>query len=208
MPIAAASPDTKPLVARLKSSPIFSNDARISLEIEVENASNMDLYVLTWATPLEGLSSDCLKVIRDQREVVEYDGPMFKRGEPTVDDYVELKAGQKVSKMFDLSGAYAVHVPGSYEIALDTVIHSVLPQLPGLSNAMQAKRLTDTDQPLLGGATRFIVSGPLGGDRPKTEGEEARDQDRSMFKTEGEEATGLAQRLRTLSAEPWRSKRR
>ena len=45
--------------------------------------TGQDLYVLKWFTPLEGLNSDCLAVVRDGKSKVPYDGPMIKRGKPS-----------------------------------------------------------------------------------------------------------------------------
>jgi hypothetical protein len=171
VPLVVSQPQPRPLVARLKpkSPVVHPADQQVSLEIELENTSNMDLYVLTWQTPLEGLYCDCLKVVREGRDRVEYDGPMVKRGKPTANDYLEIKAGQSVTHTFDLARAYDVHLPGQYEVELDTVAHCVLPQLrAGLAPSLNAKAVTDIDQPLQGGGTRFTVVG-TGHGAPKSE---------------------------------------
>jgi hypothetical protein len=114
------------LEGRLISEPSYKSDDPLMLKFELTNYGNQNLYVLTWYRPLEGLFSNCLKVLRDGERVA-YDGPLVKRGTPTAEDYMLVPAGQAVSRVFELSRTYEVSVQGTYEVALDTKIDDFFP---------------------------------------------------------------------------------
>jgi len=112
------------LEARLVSARQYKSDQPVDVTFELANSGDEDAYVLTWYTPLEGLWSDCLRVTRDG-EPVPYDGPLAKRGEPTEEDYVRVPAGESVTADVELSRAYQVTEPGTYDVAVDTRLADV-----------------------------------------------------------------------------------
>lgn len=101
---------------RLTAAPAWSEE-RLSLTIEMINRGETDLLLLAWGTPLEGLVSDCLLVLRDGVEVA-YDGPLVKRGEPQAGDFVQIRAGKTVSRSVDLATAYKISGAAVYSIEL------------------------------------------------------------------------------------------
>ena len=82
------------LKGKLVASDVYDSAEPIKLRFDLTNSGAEDLYVLKWNTPLEGLNSDCLKVIRGENNKVAYDGPMIKRGSPGPEDYVLVPAGE------------------------------------------------------------------------------------------------------------------
>lgn len=159
----------------------FKSSEDKTMEFELTNRGDEDVHVLTWYTPLEGLWSDCLAVMREGQRVP-YDGPLAKRGQPTEKDYVLVPAGQSVSNSFALHRAYDVSVPGQYDVALDTEVQDYVTAEPGtpLNAKLEKSERQTAKQPLGGGETHFVVE-PDGGHLP-TEGEFARKIEKSKKK--------------------------
>jgi hypothetical protein len=88
-----------------------------------------DLYVLTWGTPLEGPSGDCVDVLFGG-ERLPYEGPMVKRGDPDDGDYVLVPVGRAVQAELDLTLLYPLAEPGDYEVRPRGVIHDHHPRGP------------------------------------------------------------------------------
>ena len=88
----------------------------VELTFRLTNPTAQPLFVLKWHTPLEGLKNNFLEVTRAGTRV-EYQGPMFKRGEPRADDYVTLAAGATVQAKMDAALAYEFSKPGVYRIS-------------------------------------------------------------------------------------------
>ena len=123
---------------RIETSPRHNNDEPVEIKFEIINDTAEDIYVLKWQTPLEGLKSDCLKVMVNGHRV-KYDGKLVKRREPRKQDYVLIKAGESLSKTIDLSVAYNVSEQGEYEVTFDERKLVILPPeggagLEGLSD--------------------------------------------------------------------------
>ena len=76
----------------------------------------VDLFVLKWFTPLEGLGGEIFRVERDGIPVP-YEGPLAMRADPSADDYVHLAAGATLSATVDLAAAFDLSEPGTYTIA-------------------------------------------------------------------------------------------
>lgn len=91
----------------------------VRLEFSLANKGPDDWYVLTWHTPLEGILSRCLNVLRDGAEL-EYDGVMMKRGRPGPEHYVLVRSGATISQAIDLDTAYSIAGRGTYTVELDT----------------------------------------------------------------------------------------
>jgi hypothetical protein len=88
----------------------------VVLTFTLTNHSEVDLYVLKWFTPLEGLGGEIFRVKRDG-QVIPYEGPLAERADPTPDAYVFLEAGASVSATVDLARAYDFSERGGYTIA-------------------------------------------------------------------------------------------
>lgn len=77
------------------------------------------VYALRWYTPLEGVRGSFLKVEREGI-ALPYQGPLVKRGDPSLEDYVEIYSGKPVEGTVDLGPAYDFSRPGSYSIEFKT----------------------------------------------------------------------------------------
>ncbi|HEY0170702.1 MAG TPA: M35 family metallopeptidase [Pyrinomonadaceae bacterium] len=166
----------------------YESDKAVGMGFELTNNGDQDLYVLTWYTPLEGLYSDCLSVLRDG-ERLPYDGVLPKRGAPTADDYVLVPAGKTVSNVVELSGAYEVSRPGDYEVKLDTDVdlfdHPSSLESRGMGDGFRAA--SAEKQPLREGGARFAVARGEGRRRP-TRGQAARRSGRRRQRDADEES--------------------
>lgn len=84
-----------------------------------EGEGDKAVYALRWYTPLEGIRGNFLKVEREGI-ALPYQGPMLKRGDPSLEDYAEVYPGRPVEGTVDLALAYDFSRPGSYTIELKT----------------------------------------------------------------------------------------
>lgn len=102
----------------------------VDITCVITNNSKESYRLLSWHTPLHGNGEfwDMLKVTlkgkgTQKDEVIPSDILHVKRGQPTRDDYVLLKAGESTAKLtFSLTEVYEIVKKGSYEITLDTKI--------------------------------------------------------------------------------------
>ena len=107
------------LKGELIAAEVYDSAEPVRVRFDLTNAGPEDVYVLKWYTPLEGLNSDCLKVTRNAKSKVAYDGPLIKRGNPGPDDYILIPAGETVSADVDVSESYAVSKPANYQVELN-----------------------------------------------------------------------------------------
>jgi hypothetical protein len=105
-----------PLKCALSVAPQSKVGEPVKVTFRLTNTSAQPLYVLDWRTPLEGLKSSCLEISRAGAEIP-YQGPMFKRGNPGADDYVEIAPGATVENTIEAQLAYDFSQPGTYRIA-------------------------------------------------------------------------------------------
>ena len=87
---------------------------RFELVFSLTNPGATDVWVLKWYTPLEGMKGDILEVRRDGQPV-RYEGPMFKRGNPSANDYARVPAKESVTIAVDPGLGYSIDKPGLYE---------------------------------------------------------------------------------------------
>jgi peptidyl-Lys metalloendopeptidase len=138
----------KQLQARfVKIEDSFRSHHTARVKMILTNKSNQDLSVLTWNTPLDRLVTDCLEVTVDGK-TIEYDGPVVKRGAPTPDDYIVIKAGQSVETEFPVSDAYDTSKPGTYHVKLKNPLPDVAPKQThrGLAAAMKTGERQPVEQ--------------------------------------------------------------
>lgn len=115
----------------------------IVLTFHLMNPNSHDVWVLKWYTPLEGLRGKILTVLRDGVPLA-FQGPMVKRGEPSIEQYVQIPAGQQVSEAFDLATGYELTTGATYEVAFTGELRDVrlgksrLEQFTPEPHAMQA----------------------------------------------------------------------
>ncbi|HZY79761.1 MAG TPA: M35 family metallopeptidase [Cyclobacteriaceae bacterium] len=150
---------TTSIRARIYATSSYDKAKDVDVIFEISNTGNVDVYVLKWNTPLEGLRSDCLEVIHN-RKFVPYDGILVKRGLPTQENYVEVKVGQTVSVKVDVAEGYDLSKKGTVSIAFNSENLVVIPATEAVSDAefttaVQAKKRRKIDNK----PARFKVDG-------------------------------------------------
>jgi hypothetical protein len=88
----------------------------VKLKFTLTNNSEVDLYVLKWYTPLEGIGGEIFRVERDGQGIP-YEGILAMRSDPTPEAYLLLAAGRSTSAEVDLATAYDFSPAGEYTIA-------------------------------------------------------------------------------------------
>jgi hypothetical protein len=183
------------LKGRLVASRVYDSAEPVQLRFELTNDGDEDLYVLKWYTPLEGINSDCLTVLRNGKTRVPYDGPMVKRGNPGPDDYVLIPAGKTVAVDVDLSESYAVSRPAKYQVELNIPALERVPAPPATDKSTVLARAKSAPhlEALTGGRTQFTVK--KGSLRLPTRGQAARTVSESLGKAkEADSSRGAAGR--------------
>lgn len=99
-----------------------TEDVGSALRFTMRNDSTKSVRVLKWQTPFYGLQHDLFDVSVGGQEV-EYVGAWYKRGAPTKDDWMELKAGESRSVDLDLSAVYPFEASGMYEMKYSAQIN-------------------------------------------------------------------------------------
>lgn len=94
-----------------------------AVRVTMRNDSNKPVRLLKWQTPFYGLNHDLFDVAVGGQEV-EYVGAWYKRGAPTKDDWMTLKAGESRSIDLDLSVAYPFAASGQYEMKYSALINN------------------------------------------------------------------------------------
>jgi hypothetical protein len=181
------------LRGKLFASKVYDSAEPVKLRFDLTNNGEEDLYVLKWYTPLEGLNSDCLKVVRNEKSKVAYDGPMIKRGHPGPDDYVLIPAGETVTADVDVSESYAVSKPADYQVELNiqALEHIPAPAAAKKNAVLALAKSTPQLQTLTNGKTKFKVT--KGSLQIPTRGEAARKASETLAKsTEADASEGAA----------------
>jgi peptidyl-Lys metalloendopeptidase len=76
-----------------------------NLFFELTNNTKKPIHILKWNTPLEGLKSDCLHVLKNGKTIA-YDGRLVKRGQPKPKDFILLEPGKSISAKVDIGEVY------------------------------------------------------------------------------------------------------
>jgi len=118
-----------PLTFSFEGKESYSLGERVKLRYRVTNHSNSQYFVLKWFTPLEGILGDILKITYKRRRIP-YDGILIKRGQPSIDDYVLLKAGEVREGSIDVSASYSLSKAGVYHVTFAGVIWDLTKDLP------------------------------------------------------------------------------
>lgn len=150
-----SKPAYSPLKAKLESLDFYGRDEAVKLRFSLTNTSSQSLWVLRWQLPSEDMDANLFAVTRDG-EVVAYEGRLVKRAQPRAEDYVEIKAGETWSVIFDPTSVYDMRFSGNYQVNLHQGKYSVrfsAPEVmnPALANAAmllpQGQRPAMDDQP-------------------------------------------------------------
>ncbi|XP_011410402.2 PREDICTED: uncharacterized protein LOC105316861 [Amphimedon queenslandica] len=87
----------------------------VACSFEFTNIANEALYLLKRGTPLEGLFSQFLTV-SVAGSPVEYDGPFVFYTPLTKDEFVLLKAGERISASVQITDAFSIDTDGLYTV--------------------------------------------------------------------------------------------
>jgi len=87
----------------------------IAMRFQLTNRREQPVWMLRWNTPWEGWRGTVFSVSLQGRELP-YQGPMVKRGDPTREEYVKLRAGESMITGLDLAQAYDMSKPGLYTV--------------------------------------------------------------------------------------------
>ena len=171
------------LKGKLVASKVYDSAEPVKLRFELANKGDVDLYILKWYTPLEGLNSDCLKVIRNEKSKVAYDGPMVKRGHPGPEDYLLVPAGETVSADVNVSESYAVSLPADYRVELNiTGLDVPAPAAARKGAAAALSKSSPRLQEVTGGGVTFKVK--KGAMQVPTRGKTARKASKALAKSD------------------------
>jgi hypothetical protein len=108
-------PSATGLSATLEAPVRLPDGDTVIVQFTLTNNSDVDLYVLKWYTPLEGIGGEIFRVERDG-QAVPYTGILATRGDPTPEGYQRLEAGQSASAEVDLATSFDFSQPGEYTI--------------------------------------------------------------------------------------------
>ncbi len=90
----------------------------VILDFTLTNPLDEKLELLTWYTPFEGFLSDLFVITnKETGEQLIYQGPMIKRIESDIGDYLTMPAIKSISTTLNLSQAYQFS-PGIYLLKL------------------------------------------------------------------------------------------
>jgi len=100
----------------IDSSSLSAN--QVMLNFSIENPYNKKMKLLMWYTPFEGFFSDLFVITHNHTaEKLIYQGPMVKRNQPLLEDYLSISANEVLSTTINLSLAYTF-IPGNYQLKL------------------------------------------------------------------------------------------
>jgi hypothetical protein len=109
------TPPKTELSATLQVPAEIPDDGKVVLKFTLQNNTDVDLYVLQWFTPFEGLGGDIFRVTHAGR-LIPYQGPLAERSEPTPEAYLWLGPKDSASVEVDLTRAYDFSQAGEYSI--------------------------------------------------------------------------------------------
>ncbi len=90
----------------------------VLLDFSLTNLLDEKIELLTWFTPFEGFLSDLFVITnKETGKKLNYQGPMVKRIEPNIEDYLTISAKKTISMTLNLSQAYQFS-PGIYLLKL------------------------------------------------------------------------------------------
>lgn len=90
------------------------DNGNVTATLQFKNQTNKTQKLLSWYADLE--EEHIFSIKRDGEEVAFF-GPHFKRHAPTDKDFIKLKAGETLTKSFELTGLYDFSQPGNYEVS-------------------------------------------------------------------------------------------
>ena len=157
--------------AKIYSQAQYLTGEGANLIFELTNHTRKPLHILKWYTPLEGLKSDCLHVLKNGKTIA-YDGRLVKRGQPKPQDFVLLEPGKSISAKVDIGEAYNMKSAGKVKVNYKPDRLHYLNQ-PPTGEFLMSSPIQHSDPKAIKVITKpaiFSVTGSSG----KTAGEKAR----------------------------------
>jgi hypothetical protein len=134
----------------------YSTGAPVNVTFRLLGHPTQALQILKWNTPLEGLRAKIFRVTRNGVDIP-YRGRLYKRGDPTRDEYALLAAGGELHADVDLASAYDFTQPGEYRV---TFIGEIMDAVSGEA-PLPHKREQFTSIALVGqSVTINLTAGP------------------------------------------------
>ncbi|AZO24301.1 MAG: peptidase M35 [Mesorhizobium sp.] len=130
IPLAFAQQNLEIEIVLQSRLPSYGNDTPLIIDFTLTNRSRSSIRVLSWTTPINGVSADLFSVTRGSQPI-QYIGRLAKRGEPTEADFINIEPGQSISAPVDLSLYYAIYEAGNYAVTYDTEGADLLVGRPG-----------------------------------------------------------------------------
>ena len=130
-----------PLECRMEAMRPQTVGGPTGVRFQVINRMPKPISMLRWSTPFEGWRGTLFSVSFQGREIP-YHGPMVKRGDPDLGDYMTLRAGESQIIGIDLSQAYDLSKPGLYTVKVTGGIQDVI------QDGTQPPRPRDRFQPV------------------------------------------------------------
>jgi hypothetical protein len=111
------------------------------VRFQVINRMPKPISVLRWNTPFEGWRGTLFSVSLEGKEIP-YKGPMVKRGDPDLGDYMTFRPGESQIIGIDLSQGYDMSKPGLYTVKVTGGVQDVI------QDGTQPPRPRDRFQPV------------------------------------------------------------
>lgn len=112
------------LTCRFEATPLA--EGKVMLHFTLRNAGRQDLHLLRWGSPFEGAWFG--RFVRASTPLGElpFQGAMRKRGEPSAQDYLLLRAGQTLSAELPLNDAYVLPPSGPLQLKAAWHWHDII----------------------------------------------------------------------------------
>lgn len=110
-----------PFSVQISMQPEYNIGSDVICSIVITNLEDQDYHLLQRNTPLEGLKTSLFSVTHDGKRLP-YDGLIFKRGAPTKMEYIQVNGKSSLTGQLDLTQAYSLHSPGTYEVKFETML--------------------------------------------------------------------------------------
>lgn len=100
----------------ITAKPHYKISQAIFITIKLSNNTKRDITFLKWGTPLDSHVSKDMFSIKIEEQELPYQGRIFKRGKPTIKDYITIKPNESILNTINISQAYSFKHIGKYSI--------------------------------------------------------------------------------------------
>ena len=114
------------LRAYLQAQRSYREGSPVIITFGLDGPPDLDLRVLTWHTPLEGMFAPMFRIVWRGHGVIPYQGALAKRGDPSESEYVLLPASGHIGAEIDLTKGYDLTGLGTYDVDLETKLFDVV----------------------------------------------------------------------------------